>query len=630
MSSTSPDASSVNTSALFAAVHGGAPEELQGLLAIGVQVENVIDENGDSLLHVAATRGVVAVVRVILDTDGGMSLLEKPNNDGKTPLHSACSINKNVEVVVELLGRGANGNAVDNETRTPLHLACLGGARDVVEALVKHGVELNNLDRYSHSPLHYAAEKKPEDHDVVILKLLLDGGASVSVEERMETALHRAAWSDWVEAAKLLLDHGVDVNAQDMFSRTVLLIAIQESFIDLVKLFVASGVDVNKAEVITYLPLREAMQRPEAVEMAKLLLEHGASTQWDYGELSALNAAAETGNFELVKVVLAHEDKTTLTPEALGNTLISACSSWRSTELVQHLLELGASTAVTDNELGNTALHNACMTGNAVLVKLLLAHGADSNAVNNYGYTTLHTACVNEDNDEVVQLLLDRGVDVNKQVSGITALVIASCSGAVKTVEKLLAYGVDTTISGEDGSTVLHRACSQDAPEVIKLLLEHGVDPNVRDVSGNTPLHIAALEERSAVVQVLGQRGADVHARNEEGFTPLTMCVRWDKCDAMQNPVYALETVYELMKLGAVYEDSPENCPDIFSGTSTARPGTEDDWITYSELAASVPICIKRWTAEREAGKPLTQIPSDVAGNGGPAVQSFLEQTTSQ
>ncbi|TMW68334.1 hypothetical protein Poli38472_005802 [Pythium oligandrum] len=376
------------------------------------------------------------------------------------------------------------------------------------------------------------------------------------------------------------------------------------------------------------------MQRPEAVEVTMLLLEHGAVTQWNYkGEHSALTVAAETGSFELFMVVLAHEGKSAIRPEALSHSLLSACSSRRGAEIVQYLLELGASTAVKSIQVGDTVLHKACMTGNAVLVKLLLAQGADPNAANYSGYTTLHTACVNKDSDEVVQLLLDRGVDVNKQVAGITALVNASSSGAVKTVEKLLAYGADTTISREDGKTALHCACSQGAPEVVRLLLEHGVDPNLRDVSGNTPLHVAALEERSAVVKVLGQRGADVHARNEDGFTPLTMCVRWDKCEAMQfrqNPVYALETVYELMKFGAVYEDSPMNCPDIFQGMSTTRPGTEDDWILYSEVVASVPICIRYWTAQREAGKPLTQIPSGVAGNGCSAVQNFLDQTICQ
>ncbi|TMW69794.1 hypothetical protein Poli38472_001950 [Pythium oligandrum] len=620
MSSSSPDASSADTSALLAAVRGGQREALERLLGTGVQVENVVDENGDSLLHVAATRGVVAVVRVILDTDGGMSLLEKPNNDGKTPLHSACSVNKNAEVVAELLGRGANGNAVDNESRTPLHLACQAGARDMVESLVKHGVELNYLDRASESPLHYAAEKKAEDQDIGILKLLLDAGASVSIAERLGTALHRATWSNWLEAAKLLLDRGVDVNAQDTFGRTVLSVAVQQGYFDLTKLFVSHGADVNKADLEVDLPLRNAIHHPRAAEVCKLLLEHGALMLYRYGQLPLLNEAAERGNVELVKVLLAYEDKNALTPEELGFALILACLSSRTAELAQYLLELGASTTVKDNELGNTALHNACMARDAVLVKLLLSYGADPNAVNYHGYATFHTACAVDNNDEVIQLLLDRGIDADEQVSGNTALVIACYSGAVKTVEKLLAYGVNTTINREDGQSVLHIACSRDAPEVVKLLLEHGLDLNLRDESGNTPLHVAALEERSAVVQVLGQHGADAHARNEDGFTPLTMCVRWQNCEAV-DPVSALETVYELMKLGAVYEDSPDNCPDTFRGLMAARPGTQEDWITYSELAASVPICIKHWTAEREAGKPLTQIPSDVAGNGGPALE---------
>ncbi|TMW68333.1 hypothetical protein Poli38472_005801 [Pythium oligandrum] len=240
MSSTS----SVDTGALFAAVFGGQLEELERLLGTGVQVENVVDVYGDSLLHAAASGGNVEVVRLILDSEGGMRLLDRPNNDGKTPLHYAYSAN----ATAELLTRGADGNAVDNDLRTPLHLASLAGARDVVETLAKHGVELNNLDRYNRNAMHFAAGIKPEDQDVAILKLLLDGGASVSVQEGDITALHLATRSNWLEAANLLLDHGADVNVLDMDCRTVLLIAIQESFIDLVKLFVSYGAAVNKKE----------------------------------------------------------------------------------------------------------------------------------------------------------------------------------------------------------------------------------------------------------------------------------------------------------------------------------------------------------------------------------------------
>ncbi|TMW55233.1 hypothetical protein Poli38472_013124 [Pythium oligandrum] len=118
--------------------------------------------------------------------------------------------------------------------------------------------------------------------------------------------------------------------------------------------------------------------------------------------------------------------------------------------------------------------------------------------------------------------------------------------------------------------------------------------------------------------------GADIHARNADGWTPLTMCVRWSGRPAA--PLDALAAVYELMKLGAVYEDSPDNCPAMSPDAKRTRPGSTDELISAFELGASIPICIQQWTVEQQAGKPLTRIPHEVAGNGVKAVQSYLEQ----
>ena len=60
--------------------------------------------------------------------------------DGKTPLHLL--LNGHRDVVQELVARGANLEATDNDGKTPLHLACLNGHLDVVQELVARGAGL--------------------------------------------------------------------------------------------------------------------------------------------------------------------------------------------------------------------------------------------------------------------------------------------------------------------------------------------------------------------------------------------------------------------------------------------------------------------------------------------------------
>ena len=52
--------------------------------------------------------------------------LEKKNKKGETPLHAA-TLKGDLDIVANLLGRGANPNTVDHAGWTPLHEASIAG-----------------------------------------------------------------------------------------------------------------------------------------------------------------------------------------------------------------------------------------------------------------------------------------------------------------------------------------------------------------------------------------------------------------------------------------------------------------------------------------------------------------------
>src|SRR5206468_12230693 len=57
----------------------------------------------------------------------------------------------------------------------------------------------------------------------------------------------------------------------------------------------------------------------------------------------------------------------------------------------------------------------------------------------------------------------------------------AAKRGDVKTVEALLAKGVDVNAKSAYGATALHFACDKGQVEVVKLLLKHKADGNAKD-----------------------------------------------------------------------------------------------------------------------------------------------------
>ena len=80
------------------------------------------DKNGNTPLHIAASRGYSECIRVLILM--GSSKIDAFDNLNRTPLHIAIQ-NKHIECAEVLVQLGANINSIDNQLRTPLHYACI-------------------------------------------------------------------------------------------------------------------------------------------------------------------------------------------------------------------------------------------------------------------------------------------------------------------------------------------------------------------------------------------------------------------------------------------------------------------------------------------------------------------------
>ncbi|KAH0539042.1 hypothetical protein FGG08_004388 [Glutinoglossum americanum] len=151
------------------------------------------DENGQTPLHVAASRGLSGVVKILL-RDGA----DKEARDYKrqTPLHLAVS-NGDVDTVLKLLGPGIN--ATDKNGHTPLHVAARDGKRHIVQLLVDEGADMDANATDSRTPLHVAATRGKTD----VVKVLVREGANRSARDNNgQIPLHLAP--DPATASELL------------------------------------------------------------------------------------------------------------------------------------------------------------------------------------------------------------------------------------------------------------------------------------------------------------------------------------------------------------------------------------------------------------------------------------------
>ena len=144
---------------------------------------------------------------------------------GRTGLHNAASMG-DVRRVKELLEKGADPNARDEDGRTPLHEAAGMGHVEIVKLLLEHGADPNAEDEDGWTPLHVA---------------MFYGCIEVAKHVYIHCPQQRQVKGSLVEVVKLLLEHGADPNAQNKSGETPLHDAACLGHVEIVKLLLELG-----------------------------------------------------------------------------------------------------------------------------------------------------------------------------------------------------------------------------------------------------------------------------------------------------------------------------------------------------------------------------------------------------
>ena len=183
------------------------------------------------------------------------------------PIHDAAAKGDLAGVQAEL-DKGVDVNTKGGAAGVPpLLLAALNGHMKVAELLTANGADLGRADKFGHSPLHYAAHHGNKE----IVILLITNSADVNAKcKGGETPLSMAANK---ETADLLRKHGGKYGT--------FIAAVAGGDINAVKMFLDAGSDVNEKVQHGWTPLHETAVFGHA-EVAELLITNGADVNaWD-------------------------------------------------------------------------------------------------------------------------------------------------------------------------------------------------------------------------------------------------------------------------------------------------------------------------------------------------------------
>jgi len=295
------------------------------------------------------------------------------------------------------------------------------------------------------------------NNDIASLRTLLKTSDVNLRDKRGTTPLMYAAAFGSLDAMKVLLAAGADVNAKNAFDATALMWCVSD--LGKARLLVAKGADANARSKQGSTPLLIAASDDGASEIVKLLLENGADVAAsDESHETALNEAAYANDLATVKL----------------------------------LLRKGADVNARD-VTGETPLMNAAAEGNAEMVGMLLARGADINAVSNK----------------------ELGLHVKNGPIALglcTPLIMAAAYAGLDTIQVLLDHGARVNAQDTRGMTPLMLAIASDRPDprVVRLLLEKGADPKIKSGNGETALDWAKKFQNGPVMQALALARAEI------------------------------------------------------------------------------------------------------------------------
>lgn len=427
-------------------------------------------------------------------------------------------------------------------------------------------------NRYGSTPMGEAAAIG----STAVLKLLLDAGADVeSANGEGQTALMAVARTGNVDAARLLIRRGANVNAREGWGgQTALMWAAAQGHPAMIRLLIRHGADVNARATV-----RDWQRRVTA---------EGRPKDMNRGGFTPLLYAAREG----------------------------------CVECARELLRGGADINLPDPD-GVTPLILALLNIRWDFAKFLVESGADVNQWDFYGQTPLYVAVDmntlpfgqrvelppldRTTGLEVIRMLLERGANPNAQLKlrppyrnvpydrytepmlniGATPLIRAAKAGDIPVVKLLLEHGALPNLPNLNGDTPLMAAAGKgwiNAPtrgaffsedqalEVYELLRAAGADVNARTNFGETALHAAALRGWHRIIERLVADGAELDVLDGNGLSPIDYALgRIPKGFNERIPERRIETAALLRRLGATVERPDEpNWPA--AGTPRIRP----------------------------------------------------------
>jgi ankyrin repeat protein len=398
------------------------------------------------------------------------------------------------EAVKSLLKSAADVNAAQGDGMTALHWAAMNGDAELAQMLIVAGANVKATTRLgSYTPLYLASQ---QGHGKILQALIKAGGDVKAGTPNGTTPLMVAAASGELEAVRVLVESGADVNGKDGVRwQTPLMYAAASNRAAVIGYLASKGADVkatNKVSDLANLSREGAgfggnPQVPGAPPQAAAPASNARR-----GPMPGVDR-----NYQLNELIGAQGGLTPL--------LYAVRQGYQ--ESTEALIKAGADVNQVSAGDKTSPLMMAIINGHFDVARSLLDKGADPNVAAANGVAPLYAVLNIEWAPkalypqpqahkqqslgylDLMKLLIDKGADVN-----------------ARTKMKVWYSGYSFDLSGVDeiGASVLWRAAYASDIAAMKLLVAAGADPNVPTMKPAGRARFGDMTETREVVDLSG------------------------------------------------------------------------------------------------------------------------------